>query len=278
MTESLHAAQRRVGALPAPDEVDAEPAPVRPVPVVGLVFGTPQHDQLGGPIARPGSVVEALRRQAIRRSGTDTAMDLGEESTEDDSEEEPEAWTGTVDEAGADIVGWLRDEAGNATNYTVAVCGTDIYITKVNGVTAGTALMGELEDHIKENGIDQVYNIYLCQKYNTSQPSNHAEMCAIAAIGLANIGNITFFECTAASCDYCDAFLAHYNVPNTSPENDPASQAGWTHPFQALAWGTQLGGHAAQVAELTAYLDHGTAPRIGRVITTAPAGRCTHWL
>jgi hypothetical protein len=103
-------------------------------------------------------------------------------------------------------------------------------------------------------------------------------MCVLAAIGSANLGNITFFECTAASCDYCDAVLEHYDVPNTSPANDPKSQAGWTHPFQALAWGTQLGAHKAQVDELQAYLDHGTAPTIGRVIGTAPAGRYDLWL
>jgi len=285
MTESVRTAKRRVGVGRTPIEVDSEPAePVRPVPIAGLALGTSLDEpgQLGGPAARPGSVVEALRRQAIRgqtirRSGTETTMDLSEDE-EELSEEELEPWEGTVDEAGDDIVKWLRKNAGKATNYTVAVCSGHIYLTKVNGVTPAAKLMGQLREHIQDNGIDQVCNIYLCQKYNTSQPSNHAEMCVVAAIGAANIGNITFFECTAASCDYCGAFLAHYDVPNTSPANDPASQAGWTHPFQSLFWGTQLGGHKAQVDELKAYLDHGTAPRIGRVIGTAPAGRYVLWL
>jgi len=288
MTESVRAAKRRVGVGRAPIEVDSEPVePVRPVPIAGLAFGSSLDGpgQLGGPAVRPGSVVEALRRQAIRgqtirRSGTEVTMDLSEDEPEQSEEEleELEPWEGTVDEAGDDIVKWLRKNAGKATNYTVAVCSGHIYLTKVNGVTPAAKLMGQLREHIQDNGIDQVCNIYLCQKYNTSQPSNHAEMCVLAAIGSASVGNITFFECTAASCDYCDAVLEHYDVPNTSPANDPKSQAGWTHPFQPLAWGTQLGAHKTQVDELKAYLDKGTAPTIGRVIGTVPAGRYDLWL
>jgi hypothetical protein len=276
MTESVRTAKRRVGVESAPIEVGAAPVEqIRPVPIAGLALGTALDgpEQRGGPAARPGSVVEALRRQAIRRSTKDVEMDLGNDS-EDESDEEV-----TAEEAAQDIVVWLRAKAGKATNYTVAVCRDKIYISKVNGVTAVAKLMRELKVYIQAQGIDKLYDIYLCQKYNTSQPSNHAEMCVVAAIGRSKLRSITFFECTAASCDYCDAFLAHYKVPNTSPENDPASQAGWTHPFDRVAWGTQLGDHKAQVKELGEYLDDPDVDlTIGRVIGTKPAGRCDHWL
>jgi hypothetical protein len=274
MTESVRAAKRRVGADQAPLEVHSEPVPVEPVPISGLVFGAAPdgYEQLGGPVGRPGSVVEALRRQAIRRSAKDIVMDLGNDS-EDESDEEV-----TAEEAAKDIVGWLRGEAGKATNYTVAVCRDEIYISKVNGVTSTTKLMRDLKVYIEKQGFGQLYDIYLCQKYNTSQPSNHAEMCVVAAIGKSRLRRITFLECTAASCDYCATFLAHYKVPNSSPEYDPASQAGWTHPFAPIAWGTQLGDHKAQVDELEAYLkDPDTELEIGRVIGTNPEGRCDKW-
>lgn len=277
MTQSVRAAQRRVGADRAPTEADSEPAAAdrpAPVPIAGLAVGhSPDGcERLGGPVARPGSVVDALRRQAIRRSGTDAVMDLGSDS-EDESEDM------TAEEAGKDIVVWLRGKAGKATNYTVAVCRDKIYISKVNGVTAATKLMRDLKVYLEAEGIDKLYDIFLCQKYNASQPSNHAEMCVVAAIGKSKVPSITFFECTAASCSYCDAFLAHYKVPNTSPANDPASQAGWTHPFDKVAWGTQLGDHAAQVKELEGYLaDPDVDLTIGRAIGTKPAGRSVHWL
>jgi len=148
-------------------------------------------------------------------------------------------------------------------------------------VTAATALMWDLRDRIEERGIDQTFRIYLCQKYAPGQPSNHAEMCLVGAVGAANLNNITFFECTSPSCDYCDTFLDHYNVPNTSPDGEPASQAGWVHPFARVAFGTQLGDHATQVQELAAYLDDTDTAElvVGRTITTAPRqGRFTHWL
>jgi hypothetical protein len=278
MTESVRAAKRRVGADRAPTEADSGPAvPHRhaPVPIAGLAFASSLdgYERLGGPVARPGSVVEALRRQAIRRSTRDVVMDLGSDS-EDESDEEM-----TAEEAANDIVVWLRAKAGKGTNYTVAVCDDEIYISKVNGVTATTKMMQDLKVYIEAEGIGDLFNIYLCRTYNTSQPSNHAEMCVVAAIGKAKFRSITFLECTAASCDYCAAFLAHYKVPNSSPENDPASQAGWTHPFAPVAWGTQLGDHNAQVDELKAYLkDPDTDLEIGMKITTKPAGRRDHWI
>lgn len=212
-------------------------------------------------------------------------MDLDSDH-DDDSEIEEEAeegeqasWEGTAEEAGKNVVGWLRKKAGGGTNYTVAVCNDDLYITKVGGVTKATKLIKELKTHIETEGIEDGRDIYLCQTYNSGQPSNHAEMCVLAAIGEANLGNITFLECTSPSCDYCAATLTHYGVPNTSPDDEPASQAGWTHPFQKVAFGTQLGDHRTQVAELKAYLaDTGAKLTIGKTIGTAPSGRCEKWL
>ena len=247
------------------------------VPVAGLAFGT-SLDAPGPSSARPVSVVDALRRQAIRRSGVDVEMDLGND--EETSDDEVDAWEGTADEAGKNIVTWLRRKAGKATNYTVAVCRDKIYVTKVNGVTAATKLMGELKEHIEENGIEQSFNIYLCQRYQPSQPSNHAEMCVVAALGRSKLSSVTFFECTSPCCDYCAAFLAHYNVPNTSPGGKPASQAGWLHPFERLAFGTQLGDHATQVQELKDYLDDDeTELVIGKTVSTSPQkNQYDHWL
>jgi hypothetical protein len=139
--------------------------------------------------------------------------------------------------------------------------------------------MGQLKTEIQDNGIDKSFNVYLCQKFNTAAPSNHAEMCVLAAVGEADVGDITFLECTAPSCDFCAAVLTHYGVPNTSPDGEAASQQGWVHPFQTLSFGTQLGDHAAQVTELTNYLADDTTPIVlGRTTGTAPSGRMTHWL
>lgn len=289
MTESLHAAvEHRADQDRAPVEVDSESVPVGPVPVAGLVFGTALDGpgRLSGPIGRPGSVVEALRRQSIRaqvirRSSTAVVMNL-DQSTEDETEI-PAAWEGTAKAAGQSIVGWLREEARNDSNYTVAVCNGLIYISKVGGVTADTELMGGLREHIKESGIDQRFQIYLCKSYVPSQASNHAEMCVVAALGPANLNNFTFFECTSPSCAYCAVFLGHYGVPNDSPAGDPASQTGWIHPFRPVAFGTQLGPEAPQVQELKSYLVAGEPAsftfRVGRLYTfRLVAGRCKHWL
>lgn len=287
MTESIRGlAKRQRSVVPARSVVDYEPASdVAPLarPIAGLALPGPLalHRSAG---ARPTSVVGALRRQAIRRSGKAAVMELGSdhddsEMEEEEEEEEAPSWEGTAAEAGKNLVGWLRAKAGDGTNYTVAVCSDDIYITKVNGVTGTTKLIQELATHIESEGIQDGRDIYLCQKYNSSQPSNHAEMCVLAAIGEANLASITFFECTSPSCDYCAETLAHYKVLNTSPEGAPASQMGWTHPFQPIVFGTQLGGHSAQVAELKNYLkDPQTRLTIGRATSTAPKGRSTKWL
>lgn len=292
MTESLRSAKRRVGTNRAPIEADSEPVPVRPLPVAGLVYGASPDGQLDSPVATPGSVVEALRRQAIRRSSKAAAMvlDSDEESEHSEhseseqseqSDEEPDPWAGTAEEAADDIVIWLRRRAQGDTNYTVAVCNGHIYISKVNGLTVRTDLMDDLQGHIEAEGIDQSFRLYLCKKYAPSQPSNHAEMCVVAALGPANLNNITFFECISPSCDYCDTFLSHYGVQNTSPGGEPASQKGWTHPFQPIAFGTQLGDHATQVAELENYLADpaNTVFRVGRRYTfRTKQGECKRWL
>jgi hypothetical protein len=291
MTESVHAVKPRAGAQRAPSDADSEPAvPSCQVPVAGLVFGASLDGpgQLGGPIARPGSVVEALRRQSIRgqtirRSSGGVVMNLEDESTSDDPErtiEEPAAWAGNANQAGQNIVGWLRREAKKAANYTVAVWDDDIYISKVNGVTSKTRLMQRLKKHIEDNGINQVCAVYLCKKFSKDLPSNHAEMCVAAAIGEDNLPQTSFLECTAASCDYCRVFLAHYNAPNSSPASDAASQEGWIHPFQRLAWGTQLGGaHDAHVRDLADHLKHpATKPKLGMDVGPAPQADYEKWL
>ncbi len=295
MTQSIRGATKRQDREGSEGSaLDYEPMPdvaQNALPIAGLA--------LPGPLAVPGplgpariaaagpiSVVDALRRQAIRRSSMAVTMDLGndhdsemEEEEEEDEEREQASWEGTAEEAGQNVVAWLRKKAGGGTNYTVAVYNDDIYITKVGGVTKATKLIKELKTHIETEGIENGRDIYLCQTYNSSQPSNHAEMCVLAAIGEANLGSITFLECTSPSCDYCAATLTHYGVPNTSPDGEPASQAGWTHPFQKVAFGTQLGDHRTQVAELKAYLaDTGAKLTVGKTIGTPPSGRCEKWL
>ncbi|MDQ1740314.1 MAG: hypothetical protein QOE53_1966 [Pseudonocardiales bacterium] len=279
MTQSLSKVKRRTGndqAAAVADDNQAVDAARATLPIAGLALGQPVSLGTGLPsVAEPLPVIDALRRQVIRRSSETITMDLGSE----DDDDEVAAYEGTAEEAAAHLVSWLRGEAGDATNYTVAVHDDDIYISKVNGVTSATALMIELKAEIEEHGIEQSFNIYLCQKFNTSAPSNHAEMCVLAAIGEANVGEITFLECTAPSCDFCAATLTHYGVPNTSPDGEPASQQGWVHPFVRLSFGTQLGDHQTQVTELTDYLaDPTTTLVLGRTTGTVPSGRSTHWL
>jgi hypothetical protein len=276
MTQSLRKVKRRRDdeQAAAVAEYGSAVEGSRAVPVTGLALGVPPGLPSTGPVAEPLPVVDALRRQVIRRSGVDAAMDLGS-----DSEDEVAAFEGTAKKAAAILVRWLRRKAGDATNYTVAVYDDDLFIAKVNGVTSATDLMGDLEVEIKKHGIEQTYNIYLCQKFNTAAPSNHAEMCVLAAIGEANADEITFLECTAPSCDFCDAVLRRYGVPNSSPDGEPASQQGWVHPFTKLSFGTQLGDHKTQVAELEAYLEDPTTElAVGRTTGKEPEGRKTLWL
>lgn len=290
MTQSLRKVKRRKGTDPGPTVADHDHAAITTLalPVPGLVLGSEPGSHTAIPsVDEPLPVVDALRRQVIRRSSTDVTMNLdsdndsgsGSEAVDEEFDEEVAAFDGTAEEAAAIVVKWLRGEAGDATNYTVAVYDDDLYISKVNGVTSATALIGELRTEIEDNGINQSFNVYLCQKFNTSAPSNHAEMCVLAAIGQANVGQITFLECTAPSCDFCAAVLAHYGVPNSSPDGEPASQQGWVHPFTTLSFGTQLGSHKTQVRELRAYLqDPATGLVLGRTTGKAPKGRKTKWL
>lgn len=280
MTQTLGKLKRKAGTdrAPAVAEDGTAVAARATVPIAGLALGAePGSYGIGIPLAaEPMPVVDALRRQVIRRSSSSDSMDLGSDDEQDD---EVSAFDGTAEEAAAVLVRWLRGKAGDATNYTVAVFDDDIYISKVNGVTSATALMGELETVIVERGIEQGRDIYLCQKFNTAAPSNHAEMCVLAAVGEANADEISFLECTAPSCDFCAATLARYGVPNSSPGGEAASQQGWVHPFEPLGFGTQLGDHKAQVRELKAYLDDPmTAIVLGRMGGTAPSGRMTKWL
>lgn len=284
MTQSLRRDKHRTGQDQAPAVAEDNPAVEATrstLPVAGLALAV-QPGWLGTGMsvdAEPLPIVDALRRQVIRRSSETVTMDLSSEEEESEEDDDDSAFDGTAEEAAASVVSWLRDQAGDATNYTVAVYDDDLYISKVNGVTSATALMGELKTEIEEQGIDQSFDVYLCQKFNTSAPSNHAEMCVLAAIGAANVGQITFLECTAPSCDFCAATLTHYGVPNTSPDGEPASQQGWVHPFVRLSFGTQLGDHRTQVTELTSYLaDPTTTLVLGRTSGTAPRGRKTKWL
>lgn len=277
MTPLLSRLTRRTDRTPTPSGAEHDHATAAPrvaVPVAGLALGS-RPDPADPSVSEPLPVVDALRRQVIRRSSGEVTMDLGGE----DPDDEILPFGGSAEDAAAGLVHWLRGKAGDATNYTVAVYDHNLYISKVNGVTSATALMGELKGEIQTNGIDLSFDVYLCQKFNTGAPSNHAEMCVLAAIGEANAGTITFMECTAPSCDFCAAVLGHYGVPNTSPDGVPASQQGWVHPFQTLSFGTQLGAHGAQVTELTNYLaDPETAIVLGRTTGKAPAGRKTKWL
>jgi len=224
--------------------------------------------------------------RAIRRSSQSVDIDMGSEEEmeeqEDQEEEEAEDWGRTAEEVAENIVVWLRenDDGEQSSNYTVAVLNSQtIYISKVNGVTAQSQLIKDLgeqvvenAEHLEEDGI----SLRLCQRYNTAVGSNHAEMCVLAAIGLANIDQITFFECTEASCDYCRAFTDHYNIINSSPDNDTSSQSAWAHPFAPWSFGTQIeDNHDNQVAQLRTLL--GGTPPSRPQLSRAPAGKSTAW-
>jgi len=296
VTESIRgAAKRQESEGPARGVVEYDPAPDVAYPVraiAGLALPGPLHSghlATASAAAPPISVVDALRRQAIRRSSAAASMNLGndhdddsemEEEEQKQEEEEEASWEGTAEKAGEMLVRWLGEKAGGGTNYTVAVCSGDIYIGKVSGVTKKAALMEELKTYITEKGIEVKWNILLCKSFNTSLGSNHAEMCVLAAIGEKELGKITFFKCTSKSCVYCAETLRHYRVTNSSPVGEAATQVGWAHPFKPIAFGSQMGGDkAAQVAELRAYhADTGAKLTIGKTIGTAPSGRCEKWL
>lgn len=295
MTESKReTAERQQSEGPARSVLDYEPAPDVAYPVraiAGLALPGPLHSghlATASAAAPSISVVDALRRQAIRRSSAAASMNLGndhdhDEDHDDDSEmeeEEDDGWDG--DDAGRDLVRWLGKKAGSGTNYTVAVCSGDIYISKVGGVTKEDGVIKQLEPYIKEQGIERGRDIFLCRRFS-KLPSNHAEMCVLAAIGAKKLANITYFACTSPSCDYCAETLKHYGVSNSSrTDEEPASQTGWAHPFKAAAFGTQLGGtHAELVEELKAYLANDKVKlKYGKSNTTdkPSSGQCDEWL
>lgn len=231
----------------------------------------------------------SLPAMSIRRSSIDQDMDLDddydeehEQDHDEDVEDDEPAWGTEADDIAQNIVVWLRanDKGAQSSNYTVAVAGNTIYIAKVNGVTAKTALIGRLGAAIVQNTgdlEDDGVELRLCQRFNTAVGSNHAEMCVLAAIGEANIGNISYFACTEASCDYCAAVCTHYDIDNQSPKRDPKSQQGWTHPFLPWSFGTQNdNSHANQVKELTDLLDDGTKPNRAP-LSVHPVRKSTPW-
>ena len=100
MTESKReAAGRQESEGPARSVVEYEPAPDVASPalaIAGLALPGPlnsRHVAKASAAARPISVVDALRRQAIRRSSMAVTMDLGSDH-DDDSEIEEEAAEG----------------------------------------------------------------------------------------------------------------------------------------------------------------------------------------
>lgn len=184
-----------------------------------------------------------------------------------------------ADAAAQQIITWLTANGGGGqqVNYSVGTLPDgDLVISKVNGVTAATALVrGGLATFIRGNGLEVGRDIYLAQKFNTATGSNHAEMCILAAAP-----DVTMIYCTGPHCAFCATVMTAQGV-ELGAGTGGSAQMGWTHPSRQIAYGSQSGETDGQLAELDAIendLPLPAGPRAHTQLHKAPNGRKTKWL
>ena len=179
------------------------------------------------------------------------------------------------------ILQYLKNNMPLDSNYCVAALQYgDLIISKVNGVTAATSAINGLQEMILEQGLHENRDIYLAQKYNTEMPSNHSEMCILAAARMLKM-KVLSMGCTGPNCPYCAAMLSHEGVPSAN-EIATRQQIGWAHPWENLFWGSSVNNQKVnvQVADLKRYLQAPKEykPIYAKATIQESAGRSTKWL
>jgi hypothetical protein len=188
----------------------------------------------------------------------------------------------TADAAANQINSWLRQNPppGQAVNYCVGVASNgDLYISKINGVTAATAYVAQqLGPYITNNNLHLGRDVYLAQKFNNAVGSNHAEMCIMAAAGQGQISKI---YCSGPHCGFCSAVMSKDNVALGAAQGNDEQQ-GWAHPFVPLSYGSQFSNDTeGQLTELKGLplLPGQHQIQKGGWMTTSPTpGKRTLWL